>query len=91
MKKIGIIGGFGFIEKDMISLFLNQHFDVKVSTTDISKKENYQHLMELKNADGLHICELDINNNRDMESFLKDCDYIIFLNMLDFKSKFIRH
>jgi len=47
--------------------------------------------MELKNADGLHICELDINNKLDIESFSKYCDYIIFLNMSDFKSKFINH
>ncbi|WP_299225997.1 hypothetical protein [uncultured Psychroserpens sp.] len=81
MKKVGIISGSGFIESDIIKLFLNQDFDVKISTADISIKENYQHLMELNNAQALHICELDEYNTTAIIDFVKDCDYIIHLNV----------
>ncbi|MEZ4802357.1 MAG: hypothetical protein R2797_06255 [Gelidibacter sp.] len=50
MKKVGIIGDSGHIESDIVSLFLENIFDVKVSTIDISKKENYQQLMELHHS-----------------------------------------
>jgi len=54
-------------------------------------RKNYQPLMELENADGLHICKLNIDNIFDIQSFAKDCDYILYLNMLDFKSKLINN
>ena len=46
MKKVGIIGGSGFIGSYITKAFLENGYEVKVSTTDISKKEKYQHLME---------------------------------------------
>jgi len=85
MKKVGIIGGCGFIESDIVSLFLNNRFDVKVSTIDISKKENYQHLMELQHIDNLYVCELNSTIKTDMDDFTKDCDYVIFTNQSNFK------
>ena len=82
MKKVGIIVGSGFIESDIIALFLDHHFDVKVSTTDIKNKAMYQHLMHLNNADHLHICELDHHNKLAVEQFVKDCDFIVQSNKI---------
>jgi nucleoside-diphosphate-sugar epimerase len=39
MKKVGIIGGSGFIGSYNTQKFLDEGYKVKVSTTDISKKE----------------------------------------------------
>ena len=80
MKKIGIIGGSGFIESDIPKLFLDQSFDVKISTSDINKKGTYQHLMLLENADRLHVCELNETNKADVLEFAKDCDFIVHTN-----------
>ena len=55
MKKAGIIGGSGFIGSYITKRFLEEKFKVKVSTTDISKKEKYQHLKSLKNSTYLEI------------------------------------
>lgn len=85
MKKVAIIGGFGFIGSDIVSLFLNNFFEVKVSTSDISKKENYEHLMELDHVDNLYICEIDQENILEMTVFTKDCDYMIFTEEPNFK------
>ena len=83
MKKAGIIGGSGYIESDIISLFLNQNFNVKISTLDISKKENYNHLMELEHAENLYVCELDTSTKSVLTNFTKDCDVVIFINPSD--------
>lgn len=40
MKKVGIIGGSGFIGSYITKQFLDNGFEVKVSSTDISKEEN---------------------------------------------------
>ena len=80
MKKIGIIGGSGFIDSDVISLFLKNLYDVKVSIDDISQKENYQHLMELQHSDNLYVCELNPQIKSDLNDFTKDCDYVLFMN-----------
>lgn len=77
MKKIGIIGGSGFIGSHVTQQFLNHGFEVKVSTTDISKKEKYEHLMKLNNSDYLHISELDVTNEALLTEFVKDCDIVI--------------
>lgn len=83
MKKVGVIGGYGFIESDIISLFLNQNFDVKISTADITLKENYQHLMELKHSQNLYVCEIDISIKSSLHNFIKDCDVILYINPSD--------
>lgn len=83
MKKAGIIGGFGFIESDVIALLLQTRYDVKVSTNDISKKENYQHLMELEGSQHLHVCEMNLAKPKDLRQFTKDCDLVIFMNPID--------
>jgi malate/lactate dehydrogenase len=85
MKKVGIIGGSGFIESDVISLLLNTNFDLKVSTIDISKKENFEHLMELEHSENLYVCELDSEIKSALYNFTKDCDLVIFINPSDIK------
>lgn len=83
MKKVGVIGGSGYIEIEIISLLLNAQFDVKVSTEDISRKENYQHLMELDHSEHLHVCEVNSTTNSDLQQFTKDCDFVVFINPSD--------
>ena len=88
MKKIGIIGGSGFIGSHTTKIFLEKGFKVKVSATDISKKEKYQHLWQLKNADNLQIQQLDVTNKEDLKEFVKDCNILIHGGtpfQLDFK------
>jgi dTDP-D-glucose 4,6-dehydratase len=83
MKKAGIIGGSGFIESDIISILLNAHYDVKVSTIDILKKENYEHLMELNHSENLYVCEIDSEKKAALHNFTKDCDLVIYVNPSD--------
>ncbi|MCX7550502.1 NAD-dependent epimerase/dehydratase family protein [Xanthomarina sp. F2636L] len=88
MENVGIIGGSGFIGSFITKIFLDNNFEVKVSTTNISKEEKYQHLMNLENSDHLHICELDVTNKVALEDFVKNCDIIIHGGtpfQLDFK------
>ncbi len=77
MKKVGIIGGSGFIGSYNTQKFLNEGYQVKVSTTDLSKKEKYEHLLSLKNAENLEIVQLDVENKQELMDFLKDCDLVI--------------
>ena len=77
MKKAGIIGGAGFIGSHITKRFLETGFDVKVSTTNISNQEKYKHLMELNHADHLHISELNVEDKKQIEEFVKDCDIIV--------------
>lgn len=78
MKKVGVIGGSGFIGSYITRIFLENNFEVKVSASDISKKEKYQHLMEFKRAGNLHISELNIESKDELRDFVKDCDILIY-------------
>jgi dihydroflavonol-4-reductase len=73
MKKVGITGGSGFIGSYNTQKFLSEGYKVKVSTTDISKKEKYQHLLSLKNAENLEIVQLDVENKTELADFLEGC------------------
>ena len=55
MKTVGIVGGSGFIGSFVTQKFLREHYKVRVSATDISKQEKYQHLRGLENAANLEI------------------------------------
>jgi dTDP-D-glucose 4,6-dehydratase len=61
-KKVGIIGGAGFIGSQITNVFLDNNFEVKVGTTNISMVEKYQHLMNLNSSHNLHISELDVTD-----------------------------
>lgn len=77
MKKVGIIGGSGFIGSFVTKEFLNNGFEVKVSATNIKREDKYQHLMNLKHADRLDISELNVENKSALREFVKDCDIVI--------------
>jgi dihydroflavonol-4-reductase len=77
MKKVGIIGGSGFIGSYNTQKFLSEGYKVKVSTTDISKKEKYEHLLNLKNAENLEIVQLDVKNKQELIDFLQGCAIVI--------------
>jgi nucleoside-diphosphate-sugar epimerase len=88
MKKVGIIGGSGFIGSHVTRQFLNNGYSVKVSTTNLVKKEKYEHLKKLYNADQLTIDELNVENKAQLENFAKDCDILVHSGtpfQLDFK------
>lgn len=77
MKKVGIIGGAGFIGSYITKTFLENDYQVKVATTDISREDKYQHLIHFKNAENLYISELDVTDKAQLEDFVTDCDYVI--------------
>lgn len=77
MKKVGIIGGSGFIGSYITKVFLDNDFLVKVSATEISREDKYRHLMSLKNAENLYISELDVADKSMLEDFVFDCDIVI--------------
>ncbi|KJD34960.1 dihydroflavonol 4-reductase [Tamlana sedimentorum] len=77
MKKLGIIGGAGFIGSHITKLFLEHKFEVKVSTTNISNHEKFTHLTQLKHSNHLHISELDIENKKQLQTFIEDCDIVV--------------
>ena len=88
MKKIGIIGGSGFIGSYITKIFLEEGFYVKVSSTDILNEEKYKHLWKLKNADQLKIKQLDVTNKEELQDFVEDCEIVIHGGtpfLLDFK------
>lgn len=77
MQKVGIIGGAGFIGSYVTKIFLEKNYQVKVSSTDISNKNKYQHLQSLPNADNLEICALDVRDSRMSENFVNGCEIVI--------------
>ncbi len=77
MKRVGIIGGSGFIGSYITRLFLNHGYEVKVSTTDVTKEEKYEHLMAFEHADRLHVSEVNVENKSALKDFVHDCDIII--------------
>lgn len=77
MKKVGIIGGAGFIGSYNTKKFLEEGYQVKVSATDISNKEKYEHLQQLPNAEQLEIVQLHVENKAQLEDFIKDCHIVV--------------
>ena len=77
MNKVGIIGGSGFIGSYITKVFLDNGFLVKVSATDITREDKYEHLMALDHADNLHISELDVTDKAALQDFVFDCDIVI--------------
>ncbi len=77
MKKVGIIGGSGFIGSYITKQFLKNGYEVKVSATDITREDKYEHLIALNNAENLYISELNVENKAALKDFVKDCDIVI--------------
>ncbi|WP_136480901.1 NAD-dependent epimerase/dehydratase family protein [Cognatitamlana onchidii] len=77
MKTVGIIGGSGFIGSHTTLKFLEEGYKVKVSATDISKTEKYNHLKALPNAENLEILPLKVENKSQLREFVKGCDIVV--------------
>lgn len=77
MKTVGIIGGSGFIGSHTTKKFLQEGFKVRVSATDISKTEKYDHLKNLPNAENLEILPLKVENKSQLKEFTKGCDIVV--------------
>jgi dihydroflavonol-4-reductase len=77
MKKVGIIGGSGFIGSFNTQKFLSEGYKVNVSVTDISKKEKYEHLLKLNNAENLEIVQVDVENKSELTDFLQGCEIVV--------------
>lgn len=77
VKKVGIIGGSGFIGSYNTQIFLEKGYEVRVSATDISKNEKYAHLRQLPNSDRLEIVALNVENKNQLREFVKGCAIVI--------------
>ncbi len=77
MKSIGITGGAGFIGSYITKKFLDEGHKVKVSVTNISRSDKYEHLFELGNEDKLSIKDLNVQDMDSLRSFSRDCEIII--------------
>ena len=77
MKKVGIIGGSGFIGSFNTQKFLNEGFHVRVSATDITKNEKFDHLKQLPNSDHLEVVQLNVENKDQLRVFVKGCDIVV--------------
>jgi len=77
MKTVGIIGGSGFIGSHTTKKFLQEGFKVRVSATDISKSEKYDHLKNLPNAENLEILPLKVENKSQLKEFTKGCEIVV--------------
>lgn len=73
MKKAGIIGGSGFIGSYVTKMFLDNGYSVKVSSTDTSKKEKYQHLMDLAAGEKLEIAGLNVEEKEALRDAEQSC------------------
>ena len=77
MKTVGIIGGSGFIGSHTTKKFLQEGFKVRVSATDISKSEKYEHLKNLPNAENLEVLPLRVENKSQLKEFTKGCNIVV--------------
>lgn len=77
MKTVGIIGGSGYIGSYVTSKFLEEGFKVKVSSRNISKRKNYRHLEQHKNANNLGIYPINMLDIMSVRDFMDGCDMII--------------
>lgn len=77
MQAVGIIGGAGFIGSYITKIFLEENYQVKVSSTDIDNKSKYEHLQGLNNSDNLKVYPLDVRNIEMLNDFVSGCDILI--------------
>jgi nucleoside-diphosphate-sugar epimerase len=77
MKKAAIIGGSGFIGSFNTRKFLKEGYQVRVSVTDITKMEKYEHLNQLPDAENLEIIQLKVENKGDLRDFLQGSSIVV--------------
>ena len=54
-----------------------ENFSVRVSATDITKKEKYQHLLNLPFAQNLELRQLNTQNENQLKEFISGCDILV--------------
>lgn len=77
MKTVGIIGGSGFIGSYITKIFLEENYQVRVSSTQINNKEKYQHLYSLANSDNMSVVPLDVRDAGRLQEFVDGCEIIV--------------
>jgi dihydroflavonol-4-reductase len=77
MKTVGMIGGAGFIGSYNTQKFLAEGYRVRVSATDISKKEKYDHLKTMPGAENLELVQLEMQDKAQVAEFLKGCQIVV--------------
>lgn len=77
MKKVGIIGGSGFIGSHITKKYLQEGFKVRVSSTDIANRDKYRHLESLPNSENLEVQQLNVENKDQLSDFVKGCEIVV--------------
>ncbi|MBS1735848.1 MAG: NAD-dependent epimerase/dehydratase family protein [Bacteroidetes bacterium] len=77
MQAVGIIGGAGFIGSYITKIFLEENYQVKVSSTDIDNKSKYEHLQGLNNSNHLKVYPLDVRNIEMLNDFVSGCNILV--------------
>lgn len=77
METAGIIGGSGFIGSYLTRRFLDGGYKVRVSATDISRKDKYAHLLAMPGSDRLEIVPLNTQDVSALTAFVKGCDILV--------------
>ncbi len=77
MRKVGVIGGSGFIGSHVTRKFLQEGYKVKVSSTDINNRKKYEHLLNLPESENLEIVSLNVVDKKSLEAFISNCEIII--------------
>ncbi len=77
MQTIGIIGGAGFIGSHVTKKFLEEGYQVKVSSTDLSNTGKYAHLQAFENAENLTVCACDVRDKAALKSFVEGCEVVV--------------
>lgn len=77
MKTVGIIGGSGYIGSHVTKKFLEEGYNVKVSSTDIENKKKYQHLLSFSNSENVQIAQLNVMEKDSISSFIEGCTILI--------------
>jgi len=77
MKTAGIIGGSGFIGSFVTRKFLQENYAVRISATDISKPEKYQHLRGLEHAEHLEVVPVNVLEKASLQSFINGCEIVV--------------
>lgn len=77
MQTAAIIGGAGFIGSYVTKAFLENGYKVRVSSTDITNKGKYQHLLESSHAENLEIIAADMRDIDSIEKFVSGCDIVV--------------
>jgi len=78
--RILITGGFGFIGSNLIRYFLKKHKDYDIINFDLpTYAGNPYNLNPIKDNAHYHYIKGDITSNLDVESIMKDIDYVIHL------------